>query len=145
MIEKIGLVILATLTPISELRGGIPLGLYLGLDPLLVFFLSVFFNSLVFFPVYFCMKFLYKNFFSKISLFKHYLKKQKRAKPYIEKYGPFGLLLFVAIPLPMTGAYTASLISWLFGIEWKKAFLVVVLGVFIAGMIILGISLGFLT
>ena len=48
MIDKIYLVILTSIAPISELRGGIPLGLYLGLDPTITFLVAVIFNSLIF-------------------------------------------------------------------------------------------------
>lgn len=143
MIDRTALVVLTTLAPISELRGGIPLGLYLGLNPFLTLTLTVFFNSIVFFPVYFGMKFFYKNLFSRIGLFNSYLSRlRKRGKPYIEKYGIWGVLLFVALPLPITGAYTGSFLSWLFDMEWRKAFLIVASGVLIAGTIVLGICLG---
>jgi uncharacterized membrane protein len=143
MLGDILLVILATLAPISELRGGIPLGLLLGIDPLSTFLLTVVFNSLVFFPVYFLMKFFYDNLFSKITLFNRYLNKLRhRGKPYVDKYGLLGIMFFVAIPLPLTGAYAGTFLSWLLDIEWKRAFAAVALGVIIAGAIVLSASLG---
>jgi uncharacterized membrane protein len=143
MIEKIGLIILTTLAPISELRGGIPLGIALGLDPILTFFLAVFFNCLIFFPVYFGMKLFYNKILSKISIFNLYLKKLwKKGKPFVDKYGLIGLAIFVAIPFPLTGAYSGTFLGWLLGLKWKKAFLAVCLGVLIAGIIVLTVSLG---
>jgi uncharacterized membrane protein len=143
MIEKISLLILATLAPISELRGGIPLGIALDLNPVLTFFLAVFFNCLIFFPVYFGMKLFYDKILSKISIFNLYLKKLwKRGKPFVDRYGLIGLAIFVAIPLPLTGAYSGTFLSWLLGLKWKKAFLAVCLGVIIAGIIVLSFSLG---
>ena len=143
MIENIGLVILTTLTPVIELRGGIPLGLSLGLSPTLTFLITVFFNCLIFFPVYFGMKLIYKRGLSKIDIFNKYLSRvRKKGEPYVKKYGLIGLVIFVAIPLPFTGAYSGSFLSWLLGVKWKKAFSAVILGVLIAGTIISSISLG---
>ncbi|MCI8638956.1 MAG: small multi-drug export protein [Coprococcus sp.] len=58
----------------------------------------------------------------------------------IEKYEFWGLVLFVGIPLPGTGAWTGSLIASLLGIDWKKAFLAVVVGVCIASAIMYFLS-----
>ena len=58
----------------------------------------------------------------------------------IEKYEFWGLVLFVGIPLPGTGAWTGSLIASLLGIYWKKAFLAVVIGVCMATVIMYFLS-----
>ena len=58
----------------------------------------------------------------------------------IEKYEFWGLVLFVGIPLPGTGAWTGSLIASLLGIDWKKAFLAVVIGVCVATVIMYFLS-----
>ena len=58
----------------------------------------------------------------------------------IEKYECWGLVLFVGIPLPGTGAWTGSLIASLLGIDWKKAFLAVVIGVCMATVIMYFLS-----
>ena len=58
----------------------------------------------------------------------------------MEKYGYPALIVFVAIPLPMTGAWTGALIAFLFGIPFKKAFPLITLGIMIAGIIVLVIS-----
>jgi len=57
------------------------------------------------------------------------------------KYGYPALVLFVAIPLPLTGAWTGSLIAFLFKIPFKIAFPLISLGVIIAGVIVLALSL----
>ncbi len=64
---------------------------------------------------------------------------KKRDK--IDKYGIWGLLLFVAIPLPGTGGWTGALLASLLHLDKKKSFLVISLGVFIAGLIITVLSL----
>ena len=143
MIEKIGLTLLATVLPISELRGGIPLGISLGLDPLLTFAIAVIANALIFFPAYFLLRGLYSKFLSRWGLFNRYLDSLRRkGKPRLDKYGFLGLALFVAVPLPLTGAYTGTILAWLFDMNWRKSFLAIGLGVLIAGIIVLLITLG---
>ena len=74
MIQKIAIVLLVTLSPISELRGGIPLGiLYYGLDPLLTFFVAIVANALLFFPIFFALRLFYDKVLSRIQIFNRYL------------------------------------------------------------------------
>lgn len=143
MVNPTGLVALTAMMPLAELRGGIPLGIALGMDPVSAFVFAVIFNVLVFFPVYFGMKLFYERVFSKLHVFNKYLNKvRKSGKPYVEKYGIAGLAAFVAVPLPMTGAYSGAFLAWLLNMEWKKSFLAVAIGVAVAGIIVLGVSLG---
>jgi len=138
-----GLVILTTFSPIVEINGSIPVGISLGLDPLATFLLAISANILIFFPVFFGLKITYKNFFSRIRAFNRYLEKtRKKGKPYIDKYGYIGLALFMALPSPLTGVYTGSLLAWLLNMEWKKSIASIFLGVLINGVIILGVVLG---
>ena len=62
----------------------------------------------------------------------------------IQKYGYWGLFLFVAIPLPGTGAWTGALIASLLELDTKKAFLTIAAGVFTAGIIVSIFSFGLL-
>ena len=141
--REIALVILWTLIPVSELRGGIPLGVSLGLDPLLVFLVAIIANALLFFPIFFGLRLFYDKFLSRFQLFNRYLENvRKRGKPKVDKYGFWGLTLLVAIPLPVTGVYTATFLGWLLGMDWKKAFPAIGLGVVIAGTIVLLVTLG---
>ena len=144
MTREIALTLLVTVSPISELRGGIPLGiLEFGLDPLFVFCIAVIANALVFFPVFFALRLFYDKVLFRIPLFDKYLDNlRKRGKPKVEKYGFWGLFLFVAIPLPVTGAYTGTILAWLLGMDWRKAFPSVGLGVVVAGVVVLLITLG---
>jgi len=144
MTREIAWVLLATISPISELRGGIPLGiLEYKLDPLFVFCIAVIANALIFFPVFFALRFLYDKFLFRVPLFDKYLDSlRKRGKPKVDKYGFWGLALFVAVPLPLTGAYTGTILAWLLGMDWRKAFAAVGLGVIGAGIIVLLLTLG---
>jgi len=144
MTREIAWVLLATVSPISELRGGIPLGiLEFGLDPLFTVCIAIIANALIFFPIFFALRLVYEKLLSRIPLFNKYLDNlRKRGKPKVEKYGFWGLLLFVAIPLPITGAYTGTILAWLLGMDWKKSFPAVGLGVIVAGVVVLLITLG---
>lgn len=142
--REIAKVIAATLSPVSELRGGILLGVSLELDPLLVFLVAIIANALLFFPIFFGLSLFYDKFLSRFQLFNRYLEDVKRrGKPKVDKYGFWGLTLLVAIPLPVTGVYTATFLSWLLAMDWKKAFPAIGLGVIIAGTIVtIAVTLG---
>jgi len=145
MIQETIAVIIANLMPTLEQVGGIPLGIALGLNPVYSLLVSLAVNCLLFFPVYFSLELFYENVFSKMSLFKKYLERsRKRGKPYVDKYGILGLTLFISLPTPFTGTYTASMLSWILDLDWKSSSLAIFLGSLIGGIIILGTTLGFL-
>lgn len=146
MLEKVTLVLLATLTPVSELRGGIPLGLSLGLDPIFTLFIAVLANTLLFLPVFLGLELFYERLLSKWKPFHLYLKRvRKKGQPWVERYGFLGLTLFVAVPLPASGVYTGTTLSWLLGMDRRKAFLAVCLGVTLAGVVVLLTTLGIMS
>lgn len=141
--KEVAWVLLATISPISELRGGIPLGISLGLEPWFTFLIAVIANALIFFPVFFALRLFYDKLLYRVPLFNKYLDNlRRRGKPKVDKYGFWGLLLFVAVPLPLTGAYTGTILAWLLGMEWRKAFRAVGGGVVVAGIVVLLITLG---
>jgi uncharacterized membrane protein len=145
MFEKTAMVIVANILPSLEQIGGIPLGIALGLDPVYTLLVSLAVNCFLFFPVFFGLKLFYKSFLSKIKLFNKYIERARRiGKPYIDKYGVVGLTLFISLPTPLTGTYTASILSWFLGLDWKKSFVAIALGSTIGGIIILLSSVGFL-
>ena len=134
-----------SILPIAELRGGIPYAIANDLDPILAFFICVGANILVFPIVFFFIEFLHPLFL-KIDLYKRLfdkfiIKTRVKVGNKLEKYGFWGLMIFVMIPLPVTGAYTGSFAAWLFNIPKKKAFLAVSLGVIMAGIIVTTIVL----
>lgn len=137
MLDKVLAVAIANVVPTTEQIGGIILGLSLGLDPATVLLTSLIVNCLLFFPIYFLLKLLYKDLFSKIHLFERYLERARRkGKPYVDKYGFFGLTLFIALPTPLTGTYTASILAWLLDLNWKKSFAAIALGSAIGACVI---------
>jgi len=115
----------------------------LGLDPLFTFSIAIIANALMFFPIFFALRLFYDKLLSRIPLFNKYLDiLRKRGKPKVDKYGFWGLIFFVAIPLPITGVYTGTVLAWLLDMDWKKAFPAVGLGVIVAGVVVLLITLG---
>lgn len=65
-----------------------------------------------------------------------------RKKHSINKYGPIGLALFVAIPLPLTGAWSGAVLAFLLGIRKRHAFFAILAGVILAGLIVTAIAGG---
>jgi len=135
-------IIALSLAPISELRGAIPAGIAFGLNPWLVFMVAVCFNIFAFLPIYIGLNFFYKYIKNKNFVKKIITRARERGHKSMEKYGIWGLILFVAIPLPMTGVWTATLISWIFDIERWKSFILISIGVVISGLIVTLASLG---
>jgi uncharacterized membrane protein len=137
MLDNVLAVALANVVPTTEQIGGILLGLSLGMDPAIVLITSLTVNCLLFFPIYFGLRLLYAKVFSRIKLFQRYLERVRtKGKPYIDKYGFFGLTLFIALPTPLTGTYTASILAWLLDLNWKKSFAAIALGSAIGAMVI---------
>jgi uncharacterized membrane protein len=144
MLNEILIVIITTMAPIAELRGGIPLGIALGLPASIVIPLAFAVNCLVFFPIYFGMTLFYERFFARFGWARRLVGKLHKKAPAVEEYGWVALVLFVGIPLPVTGAWTGTGIAWLLGLDWKKSFLAVCLGVLMATAIVSFITLGLL-
>ena len=143
---KIVMTFLISMVPIVELRGALPIATGAGLDWRIAIPVAVVGNML---PVPFIIIFIKKIFalMRKISnkLDKFVTKMENKAfskRDVIDKYGPWGLYLFVAIPLPGTGAWTGSLIAAMLDIPLKKAFPAVALGVISAGIIVSFTSYG---
>ncbi len=132
--------IILSILPIAELRGGIPYGFYNGINIFTIFFICVIANILIIPFVFLFLETLNKLFLH-IKVYKKVFNKiiehsRKKIHKKIEKYGYLGLMIFVAIPLPITGAYTGTLGAWALGMDKKKAFLYIVLGVVISGIIV---------
>ena len=138
MLSDILAIIGVTLLPLAELRGGIPLGiLHYGLNTGLVFVLCTVTNILIFFPIIWLLDLLYKRLLSRWELFERYLAcTRRRGEPAIRKYGAWGLLLFVAVPLPTTGVYTSALLAWLLGVNRRQGLLAITVGVLIAAILV---------
>jgi uncharacterized membrane protein len=144
--EKWLYLIVITFVPGVELRGAIPVAITVyKISPLRAFVIITLANIAII-PIVFLLWDLALFLARKIKFIDIYLKKlDARAKPVIEKYGFWGLTLFVAIPLPGTGAYTGAFIAEIFDMKKRKAFFAIALGVLIAGAIITLSTLGILS
>ncbi len=132
--------------PVSELRGGIPLALYLGYDPLTSYLIALLGNIIpipfILYTFHILERYIHKTPLSKI--YSKVIFRIERRKRVVEKYGYLGLALFVALPLPVTGAWTGSLLSFLLRLNKFKSFAFITLGVAISGLIVLTSCLGIL-
>ncbi len=143
------LVFVISLMPILELRGGLIAAALIGLNPVSSYIISIIGNVL---PVPFILLLITKilnlmrkskiTFFNKIA--KWLDEKVEKHKGQIEKFGYLGVVLFVGIPLPGTGAWTGSLIASVLEMDRKKTFLAVLVGIFLASIIMMLVSFGFL-
>ncbi|OYT41501.1 ligand-binding protein SH3 [Candidatus Pacearchaeota archaeon ex4484_26] len=146
------LAFLLSLIPFTELRLAIPLVISLGLNPIVAFFAGIIGNILI---IPFIFLFLDSLHYSLLKwnpykkAFEHTVKRlwkrKERVRMQVNKYGLLALALFVAIPLPVTGAYSGSLIAWLLHFPRRKSILAIALGVFIAGILVTLASVGILT
>lgn len=145
MLTKLLALVAVTFVPWIELRGAIPLGLAWGIPWLTVFLVTVAANILVFVPVYYLFALFYDRWFSRIELVKRWVEKvRERGREPVDKYGIWGLAVFVAVPLPGTGAYSGTLLAFLLGFPPGKALIAVGLGVFAAGVLVTLAAMGML-
>ena len=134
-----------SLFPVLELRGGMIAARLLQIDFLQAFAICYIGNML---PIPFILLFIRKiftwmrkyEFFSKIVDKLEARSEKKKDK--VLKYKEWGLLLFVAIPLPGTGGWTGALIAALMDLRMKKTLPIIAIGVFIAGLIMSFITYG---
>lgn len=138
-IPKEYVVMIVGALPISELRGAIPLGLSYGMPILKVFTLSVIANILPVAPALFLLEPV-SNKLRKFKIFRRFFnwlfERTKKKADTIQKYEALGLAIFVAIPLPMTGAYSGVIAASLFKIKFRYAFVAILAGVIAAGLIV---------
>jgi uncharacterized membrane protein len=143
--EELLEVILIAASPIAELRLAIPLAINTFHFPWYYALPIAIIGNLL--PVPFILLFLdaATRLLSRVALFKRMLdwlfERTRRRGRLIERYKRIGLVLFVAIPLPVTGAWTGSLAAVILGLGFKHAFLSIFVGITIAGIIVTCLSL----
>ncbi|MFC2070061.1 COG2426 family protein [Chloroflexota bacterium] len=137
-------VLIVSALPIFELRGGIPVAMGMFHFSWYYAFLLAVIGNLI--PVPFLLLFFntFYRLLGRIGFIRRYfdwiLERTRQRGKMVEKYERIGLMLFVAIPLPVTGAWTGSLAAIIFGIRFKYAFLSILAGVLIAGAIVTCLS-----
>jgi len=121
-------------SPILEVRGGVVFGIGAGLNPYLTLILAII-GNIICTPLAFA---ILRQARLREWVFKHFRKSaDKHIGQHSSKfdfYKEIALLVFVAIPLPITGAYLAVLISELLGWNWKKSLIAISMGIVIAGI-----------
>lgn len=137
-------IFILSMLPISELRGAIPLAMYLRIPVLKGYFIAVAGNLV---PVVPLLLFLspvsvwLRRFPPWRQFFNWLFKRTENRAEVVQKYEALGLIIFVAIPLPVTGAWTGCVAASIFGIRFRYAFPAIIIGVLIAGVIVTLVSM----
>ncbi len=146
-VGKYILVFIISLMPILELRGGLIAAALLGLPPVPAYIISIIGNLIPIPLILWLLDYVF-DFMKKHNILKKFVlfceRKGNEKKDKIEKLGFWGLVLFVGVPLPGTGAWTGCLIATILRMDKKKAFLAAALGVIMASIIMMLISYGVL-
>ena len=146
-LNKDVIIFIISLMPILELRGGLLAASLLHVDFVKAVVICVIGNLL---PIPIVLLFLEKvlDILARWSVTKKIVtwleKKVDSKREQIDKYGYLGLILFVGIPLPGTGAWTGSLLAVMLGLDKKKSFVCIFLGVILAAIIMSIVSYGIL-
>ena len=135
-----------TLLPFLELRASIPYGVFKTELSLLTIFLVCVLTNIVLAPIVYFFLDNFVNLFTKIKFIDRIYQKivvrtQRKVHKSVEKYGVLGLALFIGVPLPGSGVYSGALAAYLLGFRKRDFFLAAVIGVLIAGIIVLLVSL----
>ncbi len=146
MVLKNSLIVLFTAAmPISELRGAIPLGMAMDLPFYLIWINSFLGNIIPIIPIFLSLKYLLVFGRKNKTLdrfFDWWFLRVNKKSEIIRKYGFWGLVLFVAVPLPVTGAWTGTAAAFLMKFKLRQAFFGVLIGVFFASIIVSLASFG---
>ncbi|MBU0707745.1 small multi-drug export protein [Patescibacteria group bacterium] len=141
-------VLIIAMIPIAELRAAIPIGITVFDLPVITTFIYAFIGNLI--PVVIillCLEPVSRWLMIHSKTFQRFLnwlfdRTRKKHSEKFERYGALALISFVAIPLPITGGWTGSLAAFLFGIPFRKALPLIMVGVAFAGAIVTILSVG---
>ena len=132
---------LISISPFGEAKVGIPIAIAIDNLPTTTILLVGILGNLLVFPLFYKFieisnKHLLKNKLYKKSAIKLSLRARRKTKNIIGKYGSLGLMIFVMIPLPFTGAYIGTIASYIFGISYIKSLFSISCGIIISCTII---------
>lgn len=137
-------IMILSMIPITELRGAIPIGIAIGLNPIGVYIASVAGSTLVSIPLILTFRHII-HFLRDIKMCEGLVRKVDRkiasGMKRLKNISILGIILFVGVPLPTTGTWTASAIASILKMRIKDAFLGVLLGNMMAGIIVSALSL----
>ena len=129
--------------PLTELRGAIPIGIAMGLNPIGVYIVSVIGSTIVSIPLIFTFRHIL-NFFRSIDIFVPLVKKVdikiESGMKRLKSISILGIMLFVGIPLPTTGTWTAAAIASILKMRIKTSLLGILIGNMMSGIIVSLIS-----
>lgn len=136
-----------SLLPWIELRGSIPIGINMGLNPLHVFLICTL-SDIILIPLLLLAFKIAIPLILRIDVVNRFYQWNvvgtlKRYEKY-RKWEEIGLILFVAVPLPFTGVYSGTFVSYLLNFKKGEAFLSIAMGAGIAGVIVTLLSIGLL-
>ncbi|MEA3401243.1 MAG: small multi-drug export protein [Armatimonadota bacterium] len=138
-------VALLSAAPISEVRGGIPAGLLLDMPLAEILPIAIIANVVIVIPVLLWFNPLADWLIERgilTGIIRRLIARARSKKPMVDKYGVFAVTLFVAIPLPVTGAWTGALVASVFKMDFWRALACMLLGVIIASIIVTLLYLG---
>lgn len=146
LLKSYGMLFLISMAPLAELRGAIPVGVAMGLEPWPIWLISVIGNMIPVPFIILCIRGIFqwmkrrKGFCARLAE----CMEQKAAKGarLFYKYELLGLFILVAVPLPGTGAWTGALVAAMLRLRLKAAVPVIGLGVCTAGIAMLVLSYG---
>ena len=148
LIQKITATVFVSMAPVVELRGGIPFGTALGLAPNVAMIAAVIGNLI---PVPFIILFI-RRIFQRMKraqtlgrVAEYFEAKAEVRSEKVTRYRKFGLCIFVAVPLPGTGAWMGALIAALLGMKLGDSLAAIAAGVIIAGILVTGLTYGFVS
>jgi uncharacterized membrane protein len=127
--------------PIVELRGALPVACFIYHMPIMEAFTISVIGNLIPVPFILLLFEPVKNFLVRYKTWDRFFnwlfaRTRRHATKKIERFELFGLALFVSVPLPVTGAWTGSLVSYLFGFSPRRGFIAILAGVLLAGIIV---------
>jgi len=134
-----------SMLPVTELRVTIPLALALGVTPIKAYLVAVLGNLVPVVPILMLLEPVsigLRKFPAVDRIFQKILTRTRRKGKQVQKYGALGLLFFVAIPLPGTGAWTGAFLAWLLGLNLILSMITIGAGVVLAGIFVMLVSLG---
>ena len=137
-------IMLLAMLPLTELRGAIPIGIAMDLNPIAVYIASVIGSTIVSIPLILTFRHIL-NFFRNIDIFLPLVKKVdskiESGMKRLKSISILGIILFVGIPLPTTGTWTAAAIATILKMRIKTSLLGVLIGNMMSGIIVSLISL----
>ena len=131
-------IMLLAMLPLTELRGAIPIGIAMDLNPIAVYVASVIGSTIVSIPLILTFRHIL-NFFRSVDMFLPLVKKVDSKR--LKSISILGIILFVGIPLPTTGTWTAAAIASILKMRIKTSLLGVLIGNMMSGIIVSLISL----